>query len=450
MGRQRVTASGAVDEDGVLVGFAQGRGFVFVTRLVAQPNRIHLMPFGGPHPAFFRQHHGHRIGGHQLGFIQGPGLGTHHDGRSAVITELIHVFTDFFDDLFFQLGIGVENGFQLFAFCFQLILLTTDFELFQLGQIAQANIQDGFGLNVGNAKAFHHHRLGFILGADNMNHLIDIEVGNQQAFQDMQAVQHFIQAILQTPAHGGDPELQPLAEHIVQALHTGPAIVADYIKIDAIGTFQVGGGEQVPHQLLHVHPVGTGCDHQAGGIFMVRFIPQIAHHGQLFLVHLVGDLFQYLVAGHLVRQRRHNHITVFQQIAGPHAQGTAPGHVHFDDVIAGGNDFRIGGEIRALNDVAQIIHRAARVFQQLDTGIAHFPQVVGWNIRGHAHGNAHGAVQQYIGQPRRQHHRLFQGTVEVRLPLHRALAQFTQQHIRIGRQAGFGVTHGGEGFRIVR
>ena len=72
------------------------------------------------------------------------------------------------------------------------------------------------------------------------------------------------------------------------------------------------------------------------------------------------------------------------------------------------------------------------------------------NIGRHADGNPHRAIQQDIGQARRQQHRLFEGSVEVIDPIHRALTQFAQQGLGIGGQAGFRITHRGERFRVIR
>ncbi|MNT29629.1 hypothetical protein D3C72_1653790 [compost metagenome] len=72
------------------------------------------------------------------------------------------------------------------------------------------------------------------------------------------------------------------------------------------------------------------------------------------------------------------------------------------------------------------------------------------DIGRHAHGNAGGAVQQNVGQTCRQHLRFLHSAVKVRHPVNGALTQLGQQHFRIFGQPRFGITHRGEGFRIVR
>ncbi len=99
--------------------------------------------------------------------------------------------------------------------------------------------------------------------------------------------------------------------------------------------------------------------------------------------------------------------------------------------------------------LAKVGHRGLGILQQADGGAGDLTHIVRWDIRGHAHGNAGGAVEQYVGQARRKQLRFVQGTVEVRPPVHGALSQFREQYLGIGRQPRLGVTHGGEGLGIV-
>ncbi|MCY1433778.1 hypothetical protein D9M71_498160 [compost metagenome] len=81
--------------------------------------------------------------------------------------------------------------------------------------------------------------------------------------------------------------------------------------------------------------------------------------------------------------------------------------------------------------LAELLHRGVRLVQQAHAGGGHFPQVVRRNVGGHAYGDAGGAVEQQVRQTRRQGRRLVQGAVEVRHPIHGALAQFGEQDFRV-------------------
>src|SRR5690606_15816710 len=134
-------------------------------------------------------------------------------------------------------------------------------------------------------------------------HLVQIQEGNQQAVQQVQPRQHLVQPELQTTAHGADPEAQPLAEQAVQPLDCRAPVGADDVHVDPVAVLQVGSGEQVLHQLVGIDPVGARHDDDAGGVLMIGLVPQVGNQWQLPGLHLCCDLFQYLGAGYLVRQR---------------------------------------------------------------------------------------------------------------------------------------------------
>src|SRR5690606_23322896 len=92
---------------------------------------------------------------------------------------------------------------------------------------------------------------------DDLDHLIQIEEGDQQTVQQVQTGQHLVQPVLQAPPYRGDAEAQPLADQRMQPLYRRTAIGADDVHVDPVAAFQIGGGEQVLHQLLGIHPVGA-------------------------------------------------------------------------------------------------------------------------------------------------------------------------------------------------
>ncbi len=82
--------------------------------------------------------------------------------------------------------------------------------------------------------------------------------------------------------------------------------------------------------------------------------------------------------------------------------------------------------------------------------IEQFTQIVRRDIGAHTHRNTGGTVHQDMRHTRRQDFRFRQGTVKIGHPVNRTLPQLGQQQIGIAGQARLGVTHGGEGFGIIR
>ena len=256
--------------------------------------------------------------------------------------------------------------------------------------------------------------------------------------------------MVQTATYGITTEHQPFAEDLQQVFYRRAAVETDHIEVDAVALLQIGGGEQMVHHLLHIHPVGARDDHQTGRIFVVRFVAQVIHHRQLFIAHLRRNLLQNFGAGDLVRQRADHYRAVLFAPHRAHAHRAASGLVDFANFRPRSDDLRLGREIRPLDDIQQFVEGRFRLLNERNRRFRYFTQVVRRNIGRHAHRDAGGAVEQNVWQARRQHFRLLQRAVKVWHPVDRPLPQLAEQQLGILRQAGFGVTHGGEGFRIVR
>ncbi len=204
------------------------------------------------------------------------------------------------------------------------------------------------------------------------------------------------------------------------------------------------------HQLVGIHAIGARDDDDTARVFVIGLIAQVSDHRQLLGLHLCGNLLQYLGAGHLVRQRRDDDIAILDPVHCTHANRTAPAFIHLEDVGPRRDDLCLGRVIGPLNVLAQLLDGGLWLVEQTHAGTGHLTQVVRWHIGGHAHGDTGGAVEQNVGQARRQHRRFLQGAVEVGHPIHGTLADFVKQHLGITRQPCFGIAHGGKRLGIVR
>ncbi len=296
VGLQRVGSPQGGEEHRLLVAATMGVGEVVVPRLVGEALHIHVVSLGGAHPPLVGEDHGDRFTRGELLLGQGHCGGTLHQRGATIVAVLLGVR----QDLFFQQGaettLGTQDLFQLVALFGQFVLFGAQLELFELGQVAQFQLEDRLGLGLADVEALHHHPTRLFLGADDLDHLVDVEVGDEQAFEDVQAGQHLVEAILQAATHRLAAKAQPLGEDGLEVFHLGPVVQTQDVEVDPVVLLQIRGGEQVGHQPLHVHPVGARHYDQAGGVFVVRFIPQIGHHGQLLGHHLGGNLLHDLGA----------------------------------------------------------------------------------------------------------------------------------------------------------
>ena len=242
----------------------------------------------------------------------------------------------------------------------------------------------------------------------------------------MQTLFHFLQTVVETTAGGIHTETQPLLENIAQAHHRRAAIDPNNIHIDAIAALEISGGKQMVHQGFYINPVGARCNHQAGGILVIRLIAKIFHHRQFLVAHLGGNLLEHLGTGSLEWQCSHNNIAIFPTPHRAHFYRAATGLIGILYIRLTGNNLTLGGEVRGFDKLHQLRHGRLGAVQQVQAGIDHFPQVVGRNIGGHTHGDTGGAIEQYIGHPSRQNFRLLHGGIEVGLPINSALTQLRE------------------------
>ena len=105
-------------------------------------------------------------------------------------------------------------------------------------------------------------------------------------------------------------------------------------------------------------------------------------------------------------------------------------------------DDAAGGEIRARHDGDEVVDADHRIVDQRDAGVDQFAEIVRRNIGRHADGDAAGAVDQQIGETRRQHHRLMFAAVVIGLEVDGVLVDVVDQRQRRPRQPAFGVAHG--------
>ena len=315
--------------------------------------------------------------------------------------------------------------------------------------MAQARVQDLLGLLIRELEALHQQRLRLVLAADDADHLVQIQEGDQQPIEDVQTLADLVQPVPQAARDGRGAELEPLAKDLLQAHHARAAVERDDVEIDAVVALQVGGGEQVVHELHQIDAVGARHDDQAGRILVIGLVAQVIHHRQLLGAHLLGDLFLHARRRHLVGKRRDDHVAVLDLPGGARLERADALVVELLQVRAWRDDLRAGRQVRALHVLNERRRRGLGLLQQVDGGGGYLAQVVRRNIGRHADRDAGGAVEQQVRQPRRQDHRLLQRAVEIGRPVHRAVGELPEQHVGVFGELGFRVAHGREGLGVI-
>ena len=92
-------------------------------------------------------------------------------------------------------------------------MLAPQLHLFQLGELAQAGVEDGVGLSVGEREGLDQPRLRLLLEADDADHLVQVEEDDEEAFEDVQPVGDLAEA----PVGAPPVHLPPVIEEGLQA-----------------------------------------------------------------------------------------------------------------------------------------------------------------------------------------------------------------------------------------
>ena len=226
----------------------------------------------GTHPAFFRHDHRHGFV-HHLDF--GHGFFLFLDQRAAGVSKGLGIGFDFLDHQAAQRSGAAQNFFELALLTAQLTQLLLDLDGLQAGQLAQSNFQDVFGLAIGELEGFNQRRFGFVALANDADDFVDLEKHQLTAFQNMNAVEHFVQAVLAAAHDSGLAETDPLDQHLAQRLLNRLAVDANRGHVDRRRRLQAGVRQQRGDEFLLLYSAGLGFKHQAhSGVFAGL----VAHH----------------------------------------------------------------------------------------------------------------------------------------------------------------------------
>ncbi len=446
----RVAAAVRIEERDLLRGAALRGRAKRIAFAIGERLRIDVVALGRAHPALRTEDHGHRFARDQRGLVERLRSLALDQRRASIVAVLLRVLAQFLLDQGLEPRLRTERHAQGRAFLLECVAFGIDLHFFEPRELAQFRFEDVVGLLVAEPEARDENRPGFVFRAHDADHLVEVEVRDVQAFEQVQAPFDLVEAVAQAAFHGRMAEAQPFLENLAQVLDLRPAVEADHVEVDPVAAFQVGAREQVLHHRVDVDAVRARHQHDAGRIRMIGLVAVVLEHRQLLRLRERVDLQQHLRRRYLVGQGGQHDVAVLAHVHRAAADRAAAGFVQRAQLRARRDDLGLGRVIRSLHVFAQRGDIGVGFVEQVDARARDLAQVVRRDVGRHADRDAGRTVQQDVRHARRQPRGLLARTVEVRREIDRALADLGEQQFRDRSQLGFGVTHRGERFGIVR
>ncbi len=178
------------------------------------------------------------------------------------------------------------------------------------------------------------------------------------------------------------------------------------------------------------------------------FVADVLEEGELLLLQELGHALDQLRLRDLVGDLGDDDLVgaALQLLLlplGADAEGAAAGAVGLDDGLAGFDHRAAGREVRALDEVDQLVDPGVGEFEEVAERVADLGDVVRRDVGGHADRDALRAVGQQVREGGGEDRRLLLGAVVVGAEVDGVLAQPVQHQRRGRRETGLGVAHGG-------
>ena len=311
------------------------------------------------------------------------------------------------------------------------------------------------GFDVARRPVARHQLLarlvGVLGGADQLDHLVDIGHRDRETDQNVGAVARLAQEVLDAPVDHLFAEGDEGRQQVLQVHHLRPAALERHHVGAERGLQRREAVELVEHHVRH--RIAPQFDHHAQAV-AVGLVAQRADALELLLAHQFADALDHVRLVHLVGDfRNDDRFALAAQrleldLAAHHDRAAAE-MIGGADALAAEND-AAGREIRARHDGDQVFDRQRRIVGERNAGVDHLAEIVRRDIGRHADRDAAGAVDQKVGEARRQHRRLAFGIVVIGLEIDGLLVEIVEQRHRRFGEARFGIPIGGRRIAVDR
>ena len=351
-----------------------------------------------------------------------------------------------------QFGV-VEYGLQVCDELFQLVVFLVQLVHLQARQLAQAHVDDGACLNVVEAETLHEVGYGLLRRlrrADDVYHLVDVVAGDDERLKYVGAVLCLLQVELGAAYGHVMPVVDEVAHAVLQREQPWAALHERY----AVHRERALQGRHL-EQLVEYH-VGVGLalhvNHYSHALSS-RLVVDVAYALYLLLGGQVGYVLHEVGLVHPIRYLRNDDFVVGVAALdfglGAHHDASASclvgvAHALYSIYVCA------CGEVGGQDVLHQSVGVDVGVVDVCAAAVNHLAEVVGGNVRCHAHGNSVAAVHQQVWYLRGHHRRLLQRVVEVVGHVHGVLLKVVHDVLAHFRQSALCVSHCGRRVAVDR
>ena len=270
-------------------------------------------------------------------------------------------------------------------------MLAADFDLLEFAQRAKAHVQNCFGLIVGELETSHQDRLRFILGTNDADHLIEVEISDEIAAKDLEAPGNLGQAEIRAADKDDLAMVEPFTQHIAQRHDLRNTPLRQHVHVERNARFELGIAEQLLHQKLRIDGTTLRLEHDTD--VLRRFIPEVGEQRQLLRRNKLGDPLDQPALLDLIGNFGDDDLPgaaaeILLAPAGADAERAAAALIGIEERGAVIDNDAARRKVRPWHQLHQLVDRRIGEFDQMQRRIAELGGIVRGDGCRHADGNA--------------------------------------------------------------
>ena len=166
--------------------------------------------------------------------------------------------------------------------------LLADLDLLEPAQGAQPHVEDRLGLHLGQVPAGHHLGLRVVALADDADHLVEIDIDDDLAAQDLHAAGDRGETVAAAPLQHDPAMVEKGLQRLLQVHHPRHAERVEHIEVERHPDFELGQPEQLLHQHFGIDVAGLRLEDEAD--ILGRLVADVGEQRQLLLFEQGRDL----------------------------------------------------------------------------------------------------------------------------------------------------------------